>query len=94
MSNRSVLSVCAFGLIVAAVVTGFATAGQESNVKKQSTSWEHLALPHQGQEFRGGGELSKQINRLGNDGWELVDVTAYTHAGTTETTVYFFKRPK
>jgi len=81
-------------LIVAGfLVAGFLVAGATAQPPVQRTArWEHLALT---QEDAGlGGGLSRQIIRLGNEGWELVDVTPIAKDGTTVKTRYYFKRPK
>ena len=54
--------------------------------------WEHLALTQPRADL--GGELSAQIVRLGDEGWELVDVVTISKDGDTETKIYYFKRPK
>jgi hypothetical protein len=37
-------------------------------------------------------ETSRQIVRLGDEGWHLVDVETFCREGTTVKTVYYFKR--
>ena len=49
-------------------------------------------MPHEGDNLSR--ELSKQIVRLGSDGWQLVCVTPLASDGTTVKTIYYFKRPK
>lgn len=56
--------------------------------------WEHLAFEAEGVVVKGNREMAAQIIRLGNDGWELVDVETIEKDGTSERIVYFFKRPK
>ena len=68
------------------------SATQNGNPQGSATRWEHLAMTHDGADL--GGDLSEQIVRLGNEGWQLVGVTPIAKAGTTEKTVYYFKRPK
>jgi hypothetical protein len=55
--------------------------------------WEHAAMTHN-QSAVGGAELSRQINQMGNEGWELVNVSNVLKDGTTEKTIFYFKRPK
>ena len=62
--------------------------------KPISRTWEHLAFEHAGASIKGDPELAQQINRLGNEGWELVDVEMTSEAGTTRGKTFFFKRPK
>ena len=54
--------------------------------------WHHLALQHDLTKGIADAELTQQINQLGRDGWELVDVETFTRDGTTQKTVFFFKR--
>ena len=63
-----------------------------SPIKKQA--WEHLAFEHKGHSIQGDPQLARQINQLGDDGWELVDVELITNAGTSSGKIFFFKRPK
>lgn len=83
-----------FGSIVLVVATFALTASafQDSDARDTKTQWEHLALPHQGAGL--GNDLAKRVNRLGNEGWQLVCVTAVSKEGTTEKTIYYFKRAK
>ena len=83
--------------IVAAVVMSQVLAGTERSLP--TAKWQHLALTEkvsitqvtgqQGPEQ----ELSRQIVKLGEDGWELVSVANFSRDGTTRKTVYYFKRP-
>lgn len=68
-----------------------ASAGQRDDEPVAETRWEHLALPYPAKLDT---ELSKKINKLGDDGWQLVCVTATDRDGTTDRTIYYFKRPK
>jgi hypothetical protein len=56
--------------------------------------WQHMALGTDIGERISDPGLSRQINRLGDEGWELVDVENITRNGTTTKTVYFFKKRK
>ena len=57
-----------------------------------AAAWDHLALPHDSAGLDG--NLSRQINRLGKENWQLVCVTPISEDGTTVKTVYYFKRQK
>ena len=57
-------------------------------------AWEHLAFEHQGASLKRDTKLAREITRLGNEGWELVDVETISDAGTTTSKIFFFKRPK
>lgn len=56
--------------------------------------WEHMAYATSAQGGISTPEISRQIIKLGNDGWELVDVEGIIENGSTKTTVYYFKRPR
>ena len=90
-SRFSFVLVTCCALLIAAAFAFTASGNQQDNEKEGRPQWEHLALPH-GADLAG--DLSRQINRLGNEGWQLVCVTAIAKEGTTEKTVYYFKRPK
>jgi hypothetical protein len=49
-----------------------------------AVQWEHLAMPTD----------AGILSRLGEEGWELVDVETIVENGTTKKAVYFFKRLK
>ena len=69
--------------------------GQQSHIPARhgrAQHWQHLALEHSLEKGIADAELTRQINQLGREGWELVDVETLTRAGTTEKTVFFFKR--
>jgi hypothetical protein len=53
--------------------------------------WQHLAMDA-GTSVKGP-ELARKINEIGRDGWELVTVTPVSKDGSTESFVYFFKKP-
>lgn len=55
--------------------------------------WEHLGLPHDATKAFSTAKLARQINKLGEEGWELVNVLNFQKEGTTTKTVYYFKRP-
>jgi hypothetical protein len=56
--------------------------------------WQHLALHAEKGGIVTDPNLGRQINRLGDEGWELVDVETVIENGTTQKAVYFFKRPR
>ena len=69
-----------------------ASATQQGNLQDSATRWEHLAMTHDGADLSG--DLSGQIVRLGNEGWQMVCVSPIAKEGTTVKTIYYFKRPK
>jgi hypothetical protein len=64
-----------------------------SEVKKEPTKWQHLALQHDASKPFSTPDLARQINKLGEEGWEMVNVLNFQEEGTTTKTVYYFKRP-
>ena len=60
---------------------------------KETVQWEHAAMTHN-DSVVGGAALSRQINQMGDDGWELVNVSTVVKDGTTAKTIFYFKRPK
>ena len=76
----------------ALLAAGLAAQNESRAPADAPASWQHLALPHDTHQGVGTPELSRQINQLGRDGWQLVDVEGIVQDGTTVKTVYFFKR--
>ena len=60
---------------------------------KSGSAWQHLALNHDASKAWNDRELAQQINKLGRDGWELVNVLNFSKEGTTTSTIYYFKKP-
>jgi len=81
-------------VFVVAVLLGtyflISTPAQNENDGVRPNSWRHLALASKDQDDA---QLAQQINKLGSDGWELVDVENFVAAGETIKTVYYFKKP-
>ena len=88
---NSLLLLCCV-LLVPVTYALTASATQQGNPQDSVTRWEHLAMFHDRADL--GGDLSGQIVRLGNEGWQLVCVSPIAKEGTTEKTIYYFKRPK
>lgn len=70
----------------------FAKDRGREQMKPSATRWEHLALTNVIGETPKN-ELASSINKLGREGWELVNVGNTTESGTTTKTVFYFKRP-
>lgn len=86
--------------IIAILTIGFiflpAQAQDETTDKPAAATiakWQHLALPHDARNQFGNAELARKINKLGEEGWEMVTVLNFQDEGTTKKTVYYFKRP-
>ena len=88
-----VLIVAAVGVLLAAGLSAQITADRNDRAAHQQ-NWQHLALQNDGATVTGDPQLARQIDQLGRDGWELVDVEALTVNGNTHQTVFFFKRPR
>lgn len=89
-----------FGLVAAGLLlTGLmlswvlSTAMAQQPARPPIQKWQHMALTHNGADVSGDGNLSGQITKIGNEGWELVSVSSIIRNGTTEGTVFYFKRP-
>ncbi len=81
-----------FAAMVVASGTYFLASTPAQNQSQGGThpqSWRHLALTSKGDDE----QLAQQINQLGSDGWELVDVEGFHSGGETVKTVYYFKKP-
>lgn len=95
MKKRLDITVVAVCITIAIAAFAYTASAQNTDASKKATaSWEHLAMSHDGADVQGDAQLSSQIVRLGNDGWELVTVSTVVKAGTTVKTVFYFKRPK
>lgn len=83
----------AIALGAAATVTVIAAEKGQEEAKAAAGRWQHLALTHELKQDAGTGQIGRQINKLGRDGWQLVAVENFTNAGTTTKTVFYFKKP-
>ncbi len=83
-------------LFLATIAYAWAQAPSKSTPSLAHTpkAWEHLAFEHPGASIQGDPKLAREINRLGKEGWELVDVEMSQQEGTTTGKTFFFKRPK
>lgn len=87
---KNINIVVALAMCICVAVTAHLWA-QSSDSAADSVGWQHLALTQVTADGMSA-DLSRQINQLGNDGWELVDVENFAEEGTTVKSVYFFKR--
>ncbi|MEN8773270.1 MAG: hypothetical protein ABF381_10505 [Akkermansiaceae bacterium] len=68
-------------------------AENPATAKAEAKKWQHLALSHDARKKFGNTELARNINKLGEEGWEMLNVLNFQEEGTTIKTVYYFKRP-
>lgn len=68
----------------------------EANTSQEGAApaWEHLMMPVPHERRLDDPKVAAEIDRLGNAGWQLVDVDSRTKMGNTVMTNFFFKRPK
>ena len=84
---------------IAGALTLVLAAGLWAQETKDTTAelavkkWQHLALEQDGPGLSKDPEFARKINRLGNDGWELVNVETVIKNGSTKGSIFFFKRP-
>jgi hypothetical protein len=89
-TRMRLLGLTLLGILVA--MQAWAQGPGDSQGKPAAMTWQHLALTQTlGQTPEE--ELSRSINKLGREGWELVSVGNITKAGTTTKTVFYFKKP-
>lgn len=91
MRSRTIFGVLFCCAVILPLAYNFAAPPVDTDYRQDSVvTWEHLALQHDGADL--GGDLSKQINRLGTERWQLVCVTPIAKEGTTVKTIYHFRR--
>lgn len=82
------------GIVVVGLALAYmsdSTAVPQERDQASVTSWRHLALTDEGMSADA---LATQINQLGSDGWQLVDVEGFPLADSKGMkTVYYFKKP-
>lgn len=84
-------SIVTIAVVAVTASLAFASSAVSSQQPPPKQAWQHLALT-QDDDGLGNG-LGQQINKLGREGWELVNVVPLTKDGTTVKTRYYFKRP-
>ena len=67
----------------------------EANTSQEGAApaWEHLMMPVPHERRLDDPKVAAEIDRLGNAGWQLVDVEGFVSNGETSKTVYYFKKP-
>ncbi len=94
MSKANCLIVLSATVCVALMVaSGMHAQEDPPAVGAGAVQWQHLAMTQtvgEKQALTGGPE----INKLGNQGWELIDVETISWEGTTRQVVYYFKKRK
>lgn len=59
------------------------------------TAWEYRIINIRSEKYRLDPNAATELNRLGNDGWELVSITSVNFkSGATDNIAMVFKRPK
>ena len=94
VSNSKGILLIAAAIALVVVVGASAQSDPQSDPQpdRPVTAWQHLALTVDLENDVK--SPSGQINRLGRDGWQLVDVENFVAGGETTKTVYYFKRPQ
>ena len=86
-SNRWTHMVMAAGLVAGLLVLANSPGVAQQQVAKPAMVWEYKTLTW------GGGDPTRSLNDLGQQGWELVTSRGYGDEGTSQT-LYVLKRPK
>jgi len=93
MKNSTLTTVAAIA-VATCLFLGLNLWSQDDNPAAPATQkWQHLALPHDASKAWNDKELAQQINKLGREGWELLSVLNFDKEGTTDKTIYYFKKP-
>ncbi len=60
-----------------------------------ATKWEYQVINVRSENYRLDPNSAQEMNRLGDDGWELVSITSVNFkSGATDNIALVFKRPK
>lgn len=60
-----------------------------------ATKWEYRVINVRSENYRLDPNSAQEMNRLGEEGWELVSITAVNFkSGATDNIALVFKRPK
>ena len=86
MGTSAVVGLAVLGALLLSGHNGVSQAAGET-----SAEWEHLALTNDLKQDAAA-DVARRINKLGGEGWQLVDVEGVSDNGTTTKTVYYFKR--
>ena len=93
MKNPTIRLVSALTLAACLALTLNLWSQDHAAADHTPQQWQHLALNHDAAKAWNDKELAKQINKLGREGWELVSVLNFHKEGTTDSTIYYFKKP-
>jgi hypothetical protein len=93
--KKGILISIAAGMLALFVGSGLWAQSPHSDPSpKVPQAWQHLACEQEGTSVTGSPDLARRINRLGDEGWQLVDVESIVVAGSTTKMIFFFKRLK
>jgi len=81
-------------MLVVITVFSLGKAGSATPTAAVRPAWEHLVLEREGNIVSTDRELAGKINKLGDEGWEMVAVSPVQQDGTTKRMQFYFKRPK
>ena len=84
-------AVCLYGLLTTAVP---AQNDAPRGANDAPIRWQHMAMTIDVTDGKPDAKLGRQIHKVQNEGWELVDVESINNSGTTEKTVFYFKKPQ
>ena len=94
MKTKRFMCAAVFCLVLAFVVGLVAQEPKSKTDNAGPRRWQHLALEQDAKGPIGDPQFAKQIDQLGNDGWELMAVDSVSDSGTTAKRIYFFQRSR
>ena len=92
MNSRTRFALFVTCILLAIGAVSYSARATDDEHEPEVATWQHLALPHNSPILTK--SLSQQINRLGNEGWELVSVSPIDSNGSTTRLIFYFKRPQ
>ena len=89
--NRNVVMLAVCVVCVTLFGLQFTTARAEG---RSVTKWEYKVVNIGGNHSAAGEDWTKQLNLMGEDGWEVVGMSLTTYSGNTSGCYATMKRPK